>query len=1632
MANLAAVTAGDGTSKKDIALGNDGNALGSLKATGKAVTVKEDSADGLALDDVAADALTVTAKGDVTQVAGKKVEVANLAAVTATGDITMTQDNDFQGAVTASGKSVKLNDVNNISLNDIAATDGGVAVAAESIAVNGEVKAQGSGDSANVLLNATGADGVTLDADVTAAKNVSVIADAGTIKQNANITAQDGTVDVDAKGALDMAAAATTKATGNILYVGNGGSVDGTLEAAGEGAGLKIVGTAVGGGASLSADAIVLSVTQLGTTDNSVSLNASKLAVEAPGGIYVNNGREVEIIAVDEAAATDFKVNRVRADLATEEHGFSDGTGAVDGLSAADGDIVLNNKGSIAVSATVSAKDVTLTATDGGDLAVNAGKSLTATEGDVVLTADKDIAMSGTVKATAGAVEMTAKNAVGVTDAAEVEAGTSVTVKSTDAGDITIDTTKGVTAKGGSVTIDNASGKVTIQNAAVAAKGDAGSVDVSAASGSITVKDATVAADNNIRLATTGESGGDVTIDTGVTMTAGNNATVESVKGVEIRSDVSAGGDEAKAGRDAVVIAHGGKVKMAAGTTLGAGRHVVIEATDGVELATINASADEGTVAVKTSGGNITDVNGDNAPNVTAKNAAFVATNGTVGEGGNHIDTSVDVVAATAKSGVFLTEADGVSVGEVAAVSVTKVTASGEEEYSTTLVSGLASTENGPVVLEATAGDIAVDQAVDASGSAGNVLVAANDGSGSVTVNAAVSAAQSATLTAGKDVALNANVTAVGGDASVEAQGGDVTMKDGTTVNAQGNSARIAAKGDVELSKVEAANVSVKADTGSVVDALSAETANVTATKLRLEAGGTVGKDADALNTSVANLEVKAAGDVFLEESDGVTIGGVDGVDAKKVGADGLVASTETDAGVDGVGSTDGDVRVKANGTMNVAEEVSAAGNVRLEATAGDMSVDAAVDGRNVTLAAGDSVTTTVKGLLAANDGDLYVKAEDGIALDGDAKASETLALVAGTGKIDAKGDLNSKALFTSAGGVTTLSGDVVADSLAISSSSDVKINLAKDATVAIESTGGSVEVTSSANVTVGQLSGSAGGFTVTEVTWPSETAETSLTGIGGAGSISGISAGKDVTVKTTGGNVTVETSVAAQNGPVTLDASGEVTVDGSVSAANDNVDIKAGADVTVAGTVKADGAVAMTAKNAIDVTGTAEVEAGTSVTVKSTDAGDITIDTTKGVTAKGGSVTIDNDSGKVTILNAAVSASAKVDVDATDAVTIAKGSRSASVTGGTGVEIDTTANGVAVSGSTVTARTGDVVVGTDKDTRIGGSFLVQNSADVKAAGNVNVFAGDNVVITGISVIEAGKDVVVDAGGSITQDGVDVGLDEKGYVAASSPRSAIVAAGKAELTAGKSIGEAGNLSYVGVSADSVTAKADGDVAIAGGAGKDLVIGGDGITGKNVALYSSNSVRTDGRVSGESVSVAAHDFGGSAPGGGLRVAVNGGTLTTYNHRGGLKPMIAAYKNDGGNDNPKVSNLPNGTIVFLDGRLIGGDTKTLNTLGALEAFPVQTPELKSEQGIFGNPSFIHGEMGIANAVAVGAIDFVLLDQGIVRDVDYTIPIDSDLRAKEIDEQIDAIGKKTSIRFASSDKQEEQSFTPEQGQD
>ena len=495
-------------------------------------------------------------------------------------------------------------------------------------------------------------------------------------------------------------------------------------------------------------------------------------------------------------------------------------------VTATAGDATVTAANDISVSGTVAAKDgdVTIEA-KGGKIEVIGGKALAVADGDA---------------GTSGSVIMTAKTSVDVNADAELKADTAVTMTAQDgAGDITID---GSTVEAKDIVVVNQNGAVSVKNSTVKANGDS---------------------NGNIAVYAEGDNG-NVTIDTGVTLSAGQNLTIDAAKDVTLNSGATAGA-EADAG-DAVVIAKDGSVTMKSGTTLAAEKgNVAIDGKSGVAIAEVKASTGSGTVYVKSADGSITDANNDTAANVTAKNAAFDAANGAIGEGANHVETSVDVLAATSMGGVFLTESDGVTVGEVAAISATKVKADGTTEtHSTSPVSGLASTD-GTVVLVA-GGDLTVNG--DVSGASllkagANVNVNGTVGGGDVTVEA------------GGGIAFDADGSVSGSDVTLTAESGDITQQNATVA---------ATGGYVEEGK-SAVNAAVNAS----------GTATLTAANGSI---GTVGSGTADYVGVEGSVIAKAGGDVAVADAvgDGLVVGegGIEGGKAAAVLTAGSISGDGT------------------------------------------------------------------------------------------------------------------------------------------------------------------------------------------------------------------------------------------------------------------------------------------------------------------------------------------------------------------------------------------------------------------------------------------------------------------------------------------------------------------------------------------------------------------------------------------------------------------------------------------------------------------------------------------------------------------------------------------------------------------
>ena len=261
--------------------------------------------------------------------------------------------------------------------------------------------------------------------------------------------------------------------------------------------------------------------------------------------------------------------------------------------------------------------------------------------------------------------------------------------------------------------------------------------------------------------------------------------------------------------------------------------------------------------------------------------------------------------------------------------------------------------------------------------------------------------------------------------------------------------------------------------------------------------------------------------------------------------------------------------------------------------------------------------------------------------------------------------------------------------------------------------------------------------------------------------------------------------------------------------------------------------------------------------------------------------------------------------------------------------------------------------------------------------GNVNVEAGNDIAFDEDANVSGADVTLVAENGSITQSDATI-TATAGRVPDTKVNAAVTASGKATLTAENgSIGSVGTSSadYVGVEAGSIAASAGGDAAIADPNGDGLIVDDGGIeAGRSAAVYTAGTVSGSGTIAAPKVTISAKSYDDAD----VPVKISAGSsLTVNNFENGMNPLLAIFESNGGSDRPNLVNLPNKTVVFFDGRLLGGDLQTINTVGSIEAFPVQTPELKSEQGIFGNPTFLHNELDVSNPMAVGAIDFILLE-------------------------------------------------------
>ena len=813
---------------------------------------------------------------------------------------------------------------------------------------------------------------------------------------------------------------------------------------------------------------------------------------------------------------------------------------------------------------------------------------------------------------------------------------------------------------------------------------------------------------------------------------------------------------------------------------------------------------------------------------------------------------------------------------------------------------------------------------------------------------------------------VNANVTQTGGTLTAEtidgtldqAANGTLTAKEVTgaatvagTVNGNGGLAfgstldqtagTIDAQGDLSVADTAETAGTVKGADITVGGKLTQTGGSVTSSGTLTLNGG-----ADIAGTVSAATSVTAAGRTLDVASTGsLTAPTVTAADLKTAGT---VEATTVNANVT---QTDGTLTARdAQGiTLNGAVE-----QIRgtIGAAAGDVILRAGTD-KNISLA----------GTVRAERGNMTLEGNDVVA-SGTIAASDDLTVQA-TGKIDLDGTVTAAdATFTAGGALDVANAD-------------------NDFSGTVKAEGASVKLADRNDITLGRVNGTSG-FVVVEA-GRSVTSEGPVTARGNLR----IRGGRDVTLNgatTAKGNVTVLAGGSVSQGADITVTDASATVD--VEAENGSIVMADGTKTRTAG-----GNVSYVASGKIDL---ATVDAGNGNAYLK--AGDTLTTTANGtVSAKGFAFKAQQIGTPDNPFNLDV---ATLALAARDGIYV-RNARAAEIGSTVGMAgnfsvnrvksdattevLDRVADGEDVSGITVEngpldlvnngtltqTDAGRMTVGGETSIRVVGGDLELGNAGNDFRGGITAEA-DNVLLADANdmeldhIVAAGSATLV-AGGNIVQNGatvkVDHGRAEETHLDAS------VRAGTIHLEARGNIGR-GTHDYLVVGGGTVSATAGGNVSLASAGTEDLKVGA--VAGQDVSLYTAGKLVTEDTVSADgSTTVTAKRFGGAA-----RHAF-GSSLTVNNFNQGARPLLAIFETKGGNRTPHVKNQPNDTIVFIDGRLAGGDIQVINKLGALEAFPVQTPELKSEQGVFGNPNFLHDELDVANPFAVGAIDFLLQD-------------------------------------------------------
>ena len=380
--------------------------------------------------------------------------------------------------------------------------------------------------------------------------------------------------------------------------------------------------------------------------------------------------------------------------------------------------------------------------------------------------------------------------------------------------------------------------------------------------------------------------------------------------------------------------------------------------------------------------------------NISATGGEFAGNGGLVEVSGKEqlfVDGFIDVTAPNGESGTILFDPENIEIGLATDV-VTDETdgLSGGENIEGLEEKDTETTAEETSEVEESANPFAPDEDFNVTISADNLeelegnvtLQADND----ITVNEGIETSGSVELKAGRSININADIDTSSGNGNIalfannnsanianrSSGAGNITQRDGTTLNAGSGNIRmrlgsLGEVGDINLANLTTSGrVNIDANGGNIGQVSANSLLAAGEVILQTSGRGGIGLSRLPLRVDVDNLEaVSGRGGAFFDALGGVTVGGV----------------TNEFGGISTTGG--GDVELSAERKVTVSEEISTAvrrgrsGNIEIESRSGGIDTTAARIDASSELGRGGDISLTAARNVRTADVDSSVGGED-------------------------------------------------------------------------------------------------------------------------------------------------------------------------------------------------------------------------------------------------------------------------------------------------------------------------------------------------------------------------------------------------------------------------------------------------------------------------------------------------------------------------------------------------------------------------------------------------------------------------------------------------------------------------------